>query len=211
MRGFGSHSHNDVLSFEYWWGGQAWIVDPGTYVYLPDPQARNWFRSAEAHNTVRVDNSEINPFHEESIFQMVDAADVDVALWDAGNQRDVLEASHTGYSRLPGQVMHRRRFEFEKEPARLVIRDVVEGSGTHLLEWFFQIHPGAAIKRQGQDYIVAIGSKHLTLRIDGEALELLTESGWYSRTYGVRESSTRITARTTARLPFSVRIVVEPC
>jgi uncharacterized heparinase superfamily protein len=211
MRGFGSHSHNDVLSFEYWWRGLAWIVDPGTYVYLPDRQARNWFRSTEAHNTVRVDRTEINPFHEESIFQMIDVAKVDVELWEPGEQHDILAARHTGYSRLPGQVIHRRQFEFDKHCARLVITDLVEGSGTHLLESFFQINPAVDVQQQGTDYLLAVGEKQLSVRITGDGIECEIETGAYSRTYGIREPATRIIARGLVPLPATIRTVLQPC
>src|SRR5262249_27827770 len=51
-RGIGNHSHNDVLSFELFAYDKSFIVDPGTYVYTPEPASRNLFRSTAYHNTV---------------------------------------------------------------------------------------------------------------------------------------------------------------
>ena len=50
--GFGNHKHNDLLSFEYHHGGAPLIVDPGSYVYTSDVDARNRFRGTASHNTV---------------------------------------------------------------------------------------------------------------------------------------------------------------
>ena len=58
--GFGNHKHNDLLSFEYHAAGAAVIVDPGSYVYTSDPDARNLFRSTRSHNTLSVDDQEQN-------------------------------------------------------------------------------------------------------------------------------------------------------
>src|SRR5581483_5231286 len=38
--GFGNHKHNDLLSFEYHHSGVPLIVDPGSYVYTSDFDAR---------------------------------------------------------------------------------------------------------------------------------------------------------------------------
>jgi hypothetical protein len=54
QNGKGGHAHNDALSFELYANGQAWIVDPGTYVYTFDYEARHLFRSTGYHNTPQI-------------------------------------------------------------------------------------------------------------------------------------------------------------
>ena len=58
----GTHTHNDLLSFELNINGQDLIVDPGTYLYTSSPSFRNEFRSTRKHNTIEVDGEEQNEF-----------------------------------------------------------------------------------------------------------------------------------------------------
>ena len=72
--GFGNHKHNDLLSFEFHDRGRPLIVDPGSFVYTSNPDARNRFRSTRAHNTVVVDGEEQNEFKAEWLFRMFEKA-----------------------------------------------------------------------------------------------------------------------------------------
>jgi hypothetical protein len=51
----GGHGHADALSVNLTVGGQAVLVDPGTYQYIGKDDARNNFRTTAMHNTVTVD------------------------------------------------------------------------------------------------------------------------------------------------------------
>ena len=209
MNGFGSHSHNDTLSFEYWHGGRAWIVDPGTHVYLSDPESRNWFRSTEAHNTVRVDVQEINRFHPEAIFQMVADAKVKAHEWQDDGDHNILDVEHSGYERLNPAVRHRRIFKFLKGSGELIIRDVLDGAGDHLFEWFFQLHPEVSIFQDAPSTLT-LRSGERKLRLVAK-IPLSIHSGWYSAGYGQRQPTNRIVASHRAAAPFDTVTVIEPC
>jgi hypothetical protein len=58
QRGRGGHAHNDQLSLELMIDGESWIADPGSYIYTPDPAARNRYRSAAAHFSPRLGSGE---------------------------------------------------------------------------------------------------------------------------------------------------------
>ena len=69
--GFGNHKHNDQLSFEYHFDGVPLVVDPGSYVYTSDPDARNLFRGTAYHNTVQIDSVEQNELKPEWLFRLL--------------------------------------------------------------------------------------------------------------------------------------------
>lgn len=52
----GGHVHCDALSYELFYNGEPVIVNCGTWLY--QCEERSFFRSTEAHNTVRVDRHE---------------------------------------------------------------------------------------------------------------------------------------------------------
>ncbi len=60
QKGNGGHAHNDKLSFELSVDDKDLVVDPGTYLYTPLPDMRNFFRSTKVHNTLIVDDQEQN-------------------------------------------------------------------------------------------------------------------------------------------------------
>jgi hypothetical protein len=205
MHGLGSHSHNDILSFEYWWRGCAWIVDPGTYVYTPDPESRNLFRSTASHNTVRVDGKEINPFHPHQLFQMSDVARVAVHRFDRSDAVDVFVAEHTGYSTLNrGEVRHRRSFQLHRTTFELVIEDSFEGTGTHLFEWFFHIHPNVRLQTRPRSVELHAAGLTMSLMFEDAARDWTCAPGWYSPSYGVRQPIDVVCGTCERAVPFNV-------
>jgi hypothetical protein len=132
--GRAGHSHSDTLSMVVGAGGERLLIDPGTFTYVGDPVWREYFRSASAHNTVRVGGREqalpAGPFW------WKDPPRVRVLEWSASEARDTLVAE-CAY----GDFVHRRRVVFEK-PHRLIITDDVDGPpGEHLVEQFW--HAGS--------------------------------------------------------------------
>jgi hypothetical protein len=63
-KGTGGHFHNDQLSIELFMDGKDIITDPGTYLYTPNPQKRNEYRSTKAHFTPQIDDKELAPLNE---------------------------------------------------------------------------------------------------------------------------------------------------
>jgi len=76
QKGNGGHAHNDQLSFELSVKGVSMIVDPGTYVYTPLPDARRRFRSTSMHNTLSIKGKEQNL--DVGLFQLTDRAKAEV-------------------------------------------------------------------------------------------------------------------------------------
>jgi hypothetical protein len=171
--GLGGHSHNDQLSFELLIGGQPLVVDPGTYVYTADPEARNLFRSTSYHSTLRVDGGEQNELRTDDLFAMEDRARPKLLAWED----TAFEGRHHGFA----GATHTRRLELV--PDGLRIRDTVTSAEARDLEWTFPLAPGAEDR----------------VEISAGGLDFRPEAGWYSPSYGVRVPTTFLRARRRSR------------
>jgi len=199
--GFGNHKHNDLLSFEYHDRGAAVIVDPGSYVYTSDPDARNRFRSTKAHNTLMVDNEEQNEFKAEWLFRMFAKAEPEHVEFVTDADRSRYRGRHNGYSRLPHPVVHERCFELDHASGALVIADRLTGEGSHNLVWRFHCAPGVSVATE-VDGSLSLRSNGLAWSL--RSLDRLTpsvEDAWYSPSYGVRVASKAIEFRVEQQLP----------
>ncbi|HEX8028600.1 MAG TPA: alginate lyase family protein [Vicinamibacterales bacterium] len=197
--GFGNHKHNDLLSFEFHDRGQPLIVDPGSYVYTSNPDARNRFRSTVSHNTLVVDDEEQNEFKAEWLFRMFEKAKPEHLRFDASDRITVYQGRHDGYQRLAGAVIHERRFELDHGSGTLTIDDSLEGSGNHSLRWSFHCAPGivASFDRQGMQ--LASNQSRWLLRAE-QTLTASVSEGFYSPSYGVAVANAVVAYSTTASL-----------
>ena len=125
LKGKGNHKHNDVLSFDLFVHGKSYIVDPGSYVYTSDINARNLFRSTSYHNTIMIDETEINPFENDNVFQMDEKAKPFVRTWISEANFCYFEGLHFGYTRLSNPMIHERHIFFSKTKTAWLIQDLV--------------------------------------------------------------------------------------
>ena len=187
--GVGGHAHNDTLSFEFAFGGHPWVIDPGTYVYTADFDARNRFRSSRSHDVLVIDDQEINRFDRHELFTMLDDARPVVHTWDPSPERDLLIGSHHGYERLRPPAAVRRAFRFEKPTGRLLVMDEVAMAGHHAFACALHLTP-AAIEIDGRiAWIESPGSEwSLAVCVASPAggVNLAASTGWSSAGYGSR-------------------------
>ena len=95
------------------------LVDPGSYVYTSDPDARNLFRSTRvSQHAERSTVEEQNEIRPEWLFRMFEKADPEHL--DRRNDGRPLEyrGRHRGYARLPQPVVHERTFTLPATTAR---------------------------------------------------------------------------------------------
>lgn len=184
--GFGNHKHNDLLSFEFHAGGVPLVVDPGSYVYTSDPDARNLFRTTGYHNTLRIDAVEQNDVRLDYLFRMFETSTVEHVNFADTATATSYTGRHTGYERLPAAVTHERSFHLAKSSGALTIVDRLTGSGQHQLAWHFHLAPGVAAADRGAGRIaISAGGRSWTLTIAG-GLRPAISGAWYSPSYGVR-------------------------
>ena len=145
-QGFGNHKHNDQLGFEYHREGLPLLVDPGSYVYTSDFEARNLFRSTRYHNTLSVDGKEQNKTNPEWIFRLFETAHAEHQAFEMTEDFVEYRGSHVGYRRLPDPVTHHRALRLLRPSGALLILDRLEGAGEHELLWHFHCAPGVRWK-----------------------------------------------------------------
>jgi uncharacterized heparinase superfamily protein len=207
MRGRGGHGHNDTLSFELWCDGGPLVVDSGTFVYTADIPVRNEFRSTPAHNTLAVDGTELADFR--TLWAITaDETHPRVLNWSTGPARDVLEAEHYAYLRLPSRITHRRRFELQKAGFSLSITDTLSGSGTHSVESYLHFAPEIVLEiSSSQKAIARKGNAEYIISVSAGELSVLET--WFSKSYGVREKNKTLKIALATMLPSEIRIQID--
>lgn len=190
--GFGNHKHNDLLSFEYIDMGQQLIVDPGSYVYTSDFDARNTFRSTRRHSTVMIDGVEQNEINEEYLFRVFAKATPAHKTFERMPSGIRYVGSHDGYvSQLEEGVVHERHFEQNSRSGILTIEDHLSGAGVHVVDWFWQIAPGVDVAAMEVERYVTLQAGEMKWRfswLDAQfALEVLEVE--VSPSYGVKRPS----------------------
>ncbi len=183
--GFGNHKHNDLLSFEFHPAGVPLIVDPGSFVYTSNPDARNYFRSTAAHNTLAIDGQEQNEFKAEWLFRMFAKAVPEHLDFVADASHAQYRGRHNGFSSPENQIVHQRTFTLHHETGSLTIHDHLDGDGRHDLVWRFQCAPGVEAVVDDDGAVLRADGKIWTLQsLEGTPAVII--DGWYSPSYGVR-------------------------
>ncbi len=190
--GFGNHKHNDLLSFEYHHGGVPLIVDPGSYAYTSDADARNRFRGTGLHNTVMIDGVEQNELRPDWLFRLFETSHAESLAFDDGGETVEYRGRHHGYERLPEPVLHERTFTFNRRTGALAIADALVGRGRHRVGWHFHLAPGVTASASAPNRVmIAAQSRTWTLHVpSGVAIKIVPSD--YSPSYGVRHPCTAI-------------------
>jgi hypothetical protein len=201
--GNGGHAHNDSLSYELSYDGTPLVVDPGTYVYTSDPDARNEFRSTRAHSTVVVDGEEINPVDPAALFRLAQVASPVLRRFEPGR----VEAEHDGYARLPGAPVHRRSLALRA--GRAHVCDAIAGSGDHALESLVHLAAGTEVERAGENAF-DLRRDGLSARIEFSGVDgVEVEQGWVSDGFGAREHAPVLVARAARTLPARLEYTID--
>lgn len=139
-----AHAHADCLSFELIVDGEVLIVDAGTSTYERGEQ-RSYERSTRAHNTVVLDGSDQTEVW--GTFRAAARAIPQLERTERRNGSIVVTASHDGYERLSGRPRHRRTWIATSDEVQ--IWDEVDGKGSHGLDLYIHLAPGAGVTELG--------------------------------------------------------------
>ncbi|MFN0118239.1 MAG: alginate lyase family protein [Elusimicrobiota bacterium] len=192
-RGVGNHTHNDKLSFCLSVEGDHFFVDPGTVCYTSDPDLRNRMRSTHYHSTVMIDQNEQNRFIDGSLFSLKNDAKCSFSIKPDGLR---VEASHTGFKKIDGHVIHQRVIERATRELKWKIEDSFGGLGEHRLSWCFVLGPQIhATFNSAQEISLKGQTGTLQIFLKEKGLDLMLEDVPFSPAYGevIKTKAIRIT------------------
>lgn len=173
------HGHADVLGFEFALGVQRIVVNSGTSVYYGNDRQRELERSTAAHNTIEVDSVSSSELW--GNFRVARRAHPCHLQVGAEAERLSVECSHDGYRRLPGRVMHRRRFSMDGRS--LEVEDWLEGKYKQALARF-HLHPDVVVTfRSASEFALQAGICRLVFSTD--ARECRVEESLYHPEFGM--------------------------
>lgn len=162
----GGHGHADALAINLAVGGRNFLVDSGTYTYNESVEARNYFRSTEAHNTLTIDNQSSSVTGNK--FSWKTKAKSTLEKWISQDRFDFFEGSHDGYQRLPDPATHSRGILFLKNDY-WIMRDFVETSGKHDYKLNFHFDgatdPKVEIAENGNSCVTESSETEIGLRL----------------------------------------------
>lgn len=170
------HAHADSLSFEMSLYGQRVVVDSGTSCYGTGPE-RLRQRGTAAHNTVEIDRLDSSEVW--SGFRVARRAfPGPVSCREDSSGIVEVQASHDGYSRLPGRPVHHR--VWRTGPGRFTVTDRIEGMFRQARATF-HLHPEVRTARsgEGQEVILSLaGGREARIAVSGGSCRML-EMTWH--------------------------------
>jgi len=150
--GRSGHGHADALSVKLSFGSRCWLVDAGTFVYVARGSERQWFRGTLAHNTLAVDG--LDQAEPEGQFAWSSLPITQTEYWIPAATSMLFVGSHSGYERLAEPVRH-RRFVFHLRGGFWMVRDVAEGTGTHLLQTSWHFAPDLEVSAAENGFVAS--------------------------------------------------------
>src|SRR5262249_1785353 len=183
-------------------------ADPGTGVYVAGSGERNWFRGTAAHNTVQVDG--LDQAEPTGPFTWENLPTVSADRWVTGEAFDLLVASHSGYSRLPNPVLHRRHIVYLK-PHFWLVRDVIDGDGWHRVDASWHFAPGVLSRIAGGVHFSIDDTSGVALLFTANKSfsQAISQEG-FSPVYGRRQVSPVVRVSTDAHLPVELATLLLP-
>lgn len=180
----GAHAHCDQLALTVSLDGRPVMIDPGSYLYTPDPESRNRFRSAASHNLAQPEGVDQNALGtgRAGVFAMHSRREASDCRHQAGPDG----GSFSGVFRYPepGAVTWRRQLRLRGGVLDLV--DEIEPGESLEFVWHFHFAPGWRVAATPGGFALGSGDARLALSCDGE-LRGRVEEGGFSPGYGRRE------------------------
>lgn len=168
------HNQPDNGTFELWSKGRNFFPDSGSYIYGGDDEVleqRNWFRQTKVHNTLTLDNRNL------------ENNETELVKWETSPEADILIVETPGYEGLT----HRRTIHYDRKNT-FTITDEAFGEATGEVTLHFQLLPCDVTVDETN---MTLGTSfddgnNISLQVEG-ADRMLTEEGWTSPDYRVKQ------------------------
>lgn len=180
------HNQPDNGTFELWYKGHNLFPDSGAYIYSGDDEImkwRRWFRRTDSHNTITLDNKNI------------DNTDSKTLLWDAEASTPVLVTENQGY-----EGFSHRRSIFFVDRKYFVIVDEAHGPASGTVNLNYQMPMGEIIFNTGSMTAATDfkdGSNMILKCFAPENTEMAISDGWHSPAYRTKVERKKISFNTT--------------
>lgn len=179
------HNQPDNGTFELWYKGRNLFPDSGAYIYSGDEEImkwRRWFRRTDSHNTITLDNKDI------------DNTDSKTLLWDANASTPVLVTENQGY-----EGFSHRRSIFFVDRKWFVIVDEAYGPAAGTVNLNYQMPMGEIVFNTGKMTAATDfkdGSNMIMKCFAPENTEMAISDGWHSPAYRTKLERNKISFNT---------------
>lgn len=180
-----SHAHADILSYELSLMGRPFIVDSGVFEYEAG-EMRTYVRSTRAHNTVCVDGKDqAECWGSFRVGRRYPPYDVRFVKTGSSSR---FQGSFNGYAKLIGdQITHHRTITCDEEQQEMIVQDLIEGRGEHLLESCIHLHPNVELVSEGNRVFLKHGDVQCVIEAEGQDLHI--EDSWYCPEFGLKQKN----------------------
>ena len=193
----GTHTHNDKLSFELTLGNEDIIIDPGAYVYTPNPEKSFEFRSTSKHNTVVVDGEEQNFITANNVFSITKNS--------CGTKFGLLSDTclEGEYRTFEGGLTHNRKFELFDD-AVFLVDELKKTGNVHDAVFSFHLAPKIDVRLEDGKINLVSETYCIDMSFDKDTdIEVVDDT--VSPSYGVLNDSKTIRVK----LHFDESIVLK--
>lgn len=175
------HCQPDNGTFELWVNGKNLFPDSGSYVYAGDEEVmkwRNWFRSTKVHNTLTLDNKDLETTNSKTL------------LWEGEGNVQKLVTENESYKDLK-----HRRSVFFVDNKFFVIADEAIGSAKGNVDIHYQLCEGKVnLDKAGNSLVSAFeDGNNVALQCFGaKGMTMNEEEGWRSTDYRKKKERTAV-------------------
>lgn len=194
------HCQPDNGTFELWFNGKNLFPDSGSYVYAGEGEVmaeRNWHRQTAVHNTVTLDNKNLETT--ESVTK----------LWQPDGNIQTLVTENPSYKNLK-----HRRSVFFVDNSYFVIVDEMTGSAKGSINLHYQMPKGEiANSREDMTFNTQFeDGSNMKLQCFGpEGMSMKKEPGWCSTAYMKRYKRMNVSFNTQKKNDDAVRYITVIC